>query len=36
MISEDDGADRGGAYNPVRGDKVIDFSKNFKRLPSFG
>ena len=29
MISEDDGADRGGAYNPVRGDKVIDFSKNF-------
>ena len=28
MISEDDGADR-GAYNPVRGDKVIDFSKNF-------
>ncbi len=29
MISEDDGADRGGPYNPVRGDKVIDFSKNF-------
>ena len=29
MISEDDGADRGGSYNPVRGDKVIDFSKNF-------
>ena len=29
MISEDDGADRGGAYNPVRGDKVINFSKNF-------
>ena len=29
MISEDDGADRGGAYNPVRGDTVIDFSKNF-------
>ena len=29
MISEEDGADRGGAYNPVRGDKVIDFSKNF-------
>ncbi len=29
MISEDHGADRGGAYNPVRGDKVIDFSKNF-------
>ena len=29
MISEDGGADRGGAYNPIRGDKVIDFSKNF-------
>ena len=29
MISEDGGAERGGAYNPVRGDKVIDFSKNF-------
>ncbi len=29
MISEDGGADRGGAYNPVRGDKVIEFSKNF-------
>ncbi len=29
MISEDDGADRAGAYNPARGDKVIDFSKNF-------
>ncbi len=29
MISEDDGADRAGAYNPVRGDKVINFSKNF-------
>ncbi len=29
MISEEDGADRGGAYNPVRGDKVIEFSKNF-------
>ena len=29
MISEDDGADRAGAYNPVRGDKVIDFSNNF-------
>ena len=29
MIPEDGGADRGGAYNPVRGDKVIDFSKNF-------
>ena len=29
MISEDDGASRAGAYNPVRGDKVIAFSKNF-------
>ena len=29
MISEDGGAERGGAYNPVRGDKVIEFSKNF-------
>ena len=29
MISEDYGAERGGAYNPVRGDKVIEFSKNF-------
>jgi len=29
MISEDDGAERGGPYNPVRGDKVIEFSKNF-------
>ena len=29
MISEDDGAERGGAYNPVRGDKVIEFPKNF-------
>jgi len=29
MIPEDGGAERGGAYNPVRGDKVIDFSKNF-------
>ena len=29
MISEDDGAERGGAYNPVRGEKVIEFSKNF-------
>ncbi len=29
MISEDEGAERGGAYNPVRGDKVIEFSKNF-------
>ena len=29
MISEESGADRGGAYNPVRGDKVIKFSKHF-------
>ncbi|MDB4121010.1 malate synthase G [Gammaproteobacteria bacterium] len=29
MISEDDGAARAGAYNPVRGDKVIAFAKNF-------
>ena len=29
MIPEDGGAERGRAYNPVRGDKVIDFSKNF-------
>ena len=29
VISEDGGADKGGAYNPIRGDKVIDFSKNF-------
>ena len=28
MISEEDGAERGGAYNPVRGDKVIEFSKS--------
>jgi len=29
MISEDDGATRAGAYNPVRGDKVVAFAKNF-------
>ncbi len=29
MISEEDGAEKGGAYNPVRGDKVIEFVKNF-------
>ena len=28
MISEERGAERGGAYNPVRGDKVIEFSKS--------
>ena len=27
MISEEGGAERGGAYNPVRGDRVIAFSK---------
>ena len=29
MISEDDGASKAGEYNPIRGDKVIAFSKNF-------
>ena len=29
MISEDDGASREGAYNSIRGNKVIAFSKNF-------
>ncbi len=29
IISEDNGAIREGAYNPIRGDKVIAFSKNF-------
>ena len=29
MISEEDGAERGGAYNEIRGDKVIEFSKDF-------
>ena len=29
MISEEDGASRAGSYNPVRGNKVIEFSKNF-------
>jgi malate synthase len=29
MISEDDGASRAGAYNLIRGNKVIAFSKNF-------
>jgi len=29
MISEEEGAERGGAYNPVRGNKVIEFSKDF-------
>jgi len=29
VISESDGAEKVGSYNPVRGDKVIDFAKNF-------
>ena len=29
VISEDDGAEKVGGYNPVRGDKVIHFAKNF-------
>ncbi|MDC0420968.1 malate synthase G [Gammaproteobacteria bacterium] len=29
VISEDDGANREGGYNSVRGDKVIAFAKNF-------
>jgi malate synthase len=29
MISENDGAQREGGYNPLRGDKVIEFAKNF-------
>jgi len=29
MIPEDDGASRAGAYNSIRGNKVIAFSKNF-------
>ena len=29
MISEDNGASRAGAFNPVRGEKVIEFAKNF-------
>ena len=29
IISEDNGAIRQGGYNPIRGDKVIAFSKNF-------
>lgn len=28
-ISEEDGAHREGKYNPVRGEKVIEFAKNF-------
>ena len=35
VISEDDGATSGGAYNPVRGEKVISFAKQFldKTIP---
>ena len=29
MISEEGGAEKSGPYNSVRGDKVIEFSKNF-------
>jgi len=29
MISEEGGASRAGAYNPIRGDRVIKFSKKF-------
>ena len=29
VISEEDGAKREGGYNPIRGDKVIEFAKNF-------
>ena len=29
VISEEDGADRAGGYNPVRGDKVIAWARNF-------
>ncbi|MEH6941021.1 malate synthase G [Bacillus sp. JJ722] len=28
-ISEEEGAERGGSYNPIRGAKVIDFAKQF-------
>jgi malate synthase len=31
-ISEEDGAYRGGGYNPVRGDKVIEFARDFLDL----
>ena len=35
VISEDDGADREGGYNPIRGNKVITFAKDFldKAIP---
>ena len=28
-VSEDDGADRGGSYNPVRGERVIKWARDF-------
>jgi malate synthase len=32
VISEDAGAERGGAYNPIRGDKVIAYARRFLDL----
>jgi malate synthase len=29
VISEEEGAEKAGGYNPIRGDKVIEFSKTF-------
>jgi malate synthase len=29
MISEEDGASRAGSYNPIRGERVIEFAKKF-------
>ncbi len=29
MISEEEGAEKSGPYNPIRGNRVIEFSKNF-------
>ena len=29
MIPEEEGAEKSGPYNPIRGNKVIEFSKNF-------
>ena len=29
VIAETDGADKGGSYNPVRGQRVIDYGRNF-------